>query len=168
MWIINNQRNEKEKFTCNNLPMLTRFFFRVVFLNLFVKFCAMCRIQNTCMQFPSVQPLLDLLNAALIELWRSDIKHKFCWGITCVLRFLRKKNQASAVSPSTIANAMGKMLFLPSCATATRRVPYAFRKGRFHPLALLVCKMGSHQCMVWMSRTLFESVIGFLGPPPHL
>ena len=27
----------------------------------------------------------------LIELWRSDIKHKFCWGVTCLLKFLRKR-----------------------------------------------------------------------------
>jgi len=75
--------------------MLTESFFRVVFLNLFVKFCAMCRIQNTCTQLPSVQSLLGLLNAALIELWWSDIKYKFCWGITCLLRVLRKKKQVS-------------------------------------------------------------------------
>ena len=123
MWIINSQKNEKDKFTCNNLPMFTRSFFRIVFLNLFVKFCAMYRIQNTCTQFPSVQLLLGLLNTAQIELWQSDIKHKFCWGVTCVLRFLRKKNQASAISPSTIANAIGKILFLSSCAIATIRVP---------------------------------------------
>jgi len=63
--------------------MLTRSFFKVVFLNLFVKFCAMCQIQNTCTQFPSVQPLLGLLNVALIELWRSDIKHKLLRRNVC-------------------------------------------------------------------------------------
>jgi len=42
-----------------------------------MKFCAMCQKQYTCTQFPSVQPHVGLLNVALIELWWSDINHKF-------------------------------------------------------------------------------------------
>jgi len=37
--------------------------------------------------------------------------------------FFKEKKQASIVSPSTIANAMEKMLFLLSCVIATTRVP---------------------------------------------
>ena len=60
----------------------------------------------------------------------------------------KEKNQASTVSPSTIANAMGIFFFSHLVQQLLEGWPYTFRKGRFCPLALLVYKMGIHQCMV--------------------
>ncbi|MED6142525.1 hypothetical protein PIB30_114656, partial [Stylosanthes scabra] len=44
-------------------------------------------------------------------------------GVTCSLRCPRKNDQASFVSPSTIANAIGNMFELPSWAMAISKVP---------------------------------------------
>ncbi|KAK2451085.1 hypothetical protein QL285_010167 [Trifolium repens] len=49
----------------------------------------------------------------------------FC-GVTYVLRFFKKKDHASFVSPSTIAKATGNIWWFPSWATASNNVPLYF------------------------------------------
>ena len=83
----------------------------------------MCRIQNTCDELSIVHPLSGRLYALLIDSCLLVIKHIPCCGVTCVLKFCRKKCQPSIVSPSTMANANGNMLLVPSCATAINNVP---------------------------------------------
>ncbi|QHO07698.1 uncharacterized protein DS421_14g466030 [Arachis hypogaea] len=65
-------------------------------------------------------PLLRA-TAALMDSCRSDISPTPSRVTTCCRRLLRKKCHASEVSPSTIANAIGTILLLPSCETATNK-----------------------------------------------
>ena len=51
-----------------------------------------------------------------------QMRHMFAWGVTCCLRFFKKKLHASLVSPSTIAKAMRNILLFPSCTTANNNV----------------------------------------------
>ncbi|MED6196484.1 hypothetical protein PIB30_048016 [Stylosanthes scabra] len=61
--------------------------------------------------------------AARMTLDLSEMIMTPCWGVTCLLRFGRKKDQDSGVSDSTSANTISKMSF-PSCATAINTPPY--------------------------------------------
>ncbi|MED6198470.1 hypothetical protein PIB30_066592 [Stylosanthes scabra] len=45
------------------------------------------------------------------------------WGVTCALRWVRKNFHDSEFSPSTSANAMGRILELPSYAIASIKCP---------------------------------------------
>ncbi|MED6212519.1 hypothetical protein PIB30_084168 [Stylosanthes scabra] len=73
-----------------------------------------------------VHPFLASFSAALIALDLSEMTRRPCWGVTCLLKFDRKKDQASIVSDSTSANAIGKILSFPSYATAINKTPPYF------------------------------------------
>ena len=64
-----------------------------------------------------------LSTADFILRCRSEIRHIPYLSVTWVRKWERNHDHVSQVSPSTIANASGKTLPLPSCVVAINRVP---------------------------------------------
>jgi len=99
------------------------FFLSSPSLNDHIKFFAMCQTQNTWLVGVSCHPFCGSSYALFINTCLSEMKHMFACGVTCCLRFFKKKLHASLVLPSTIAKAKGNILLFPSCATANNNVP---------------------------------------------
>jgi len=103
--------------------MLSTFFLSSPSLNDRIKFCAMCRTQNTWLVGASCHPFCGSSYTLFIDTCLSEMSHMFACGVTCCLRFFKKKLHASLFSSSTIAKAMGNILLFPSCATTNNNVP---------------------------------------------
>jgi len=82
----------------------------------------MCRTQNTWLVGASCHPFCGSSYTLFIDTCLSEMRHMFACGVTCCLRFFKKKLHVSLVSPSTIAKAMRNILLFPSCATANNSV----------------------------------------------
>jgi len=121
LWIVQNEvifNRKRKKFDTHSYW----FFDGIVLVSPHV---IMCNVSNAehMHRILCRPPTITSWVATIYWLVLFQIKHRPCCGVTCLFKFCRKKSHALVDSLSTTTKAIGRILLLSSCATATRRVP---------------------------------------------
>lgn len=128
--------------------MLTTFLQSSLSLISRMKFYAMCLMQYACEDKGYCHLFLGSLYAFFIDSCPSDINHILTWGVTYILKFLRKKLQSTFASHSTNVKAIVIFLSFPYCATTIKNSLYTYHTTMFRKLVKWAYNMQNRRYMV--------------------
>ena len=142
----------------NILRNFNRSCFDFGFLNLWLKLLPMWHIQYTWYAYGGCQPRCTIAMASFILWYRSEIRHRPCFLVTCSRMFPKNHDQVLKVSPSTMTKASAKRNCYHLVLWQLRVYRDTFHTGICHQLVQSVCKNWRHRNMLECPKHLVKSL----------